>query len=136
MAANASINFPRGDGIARFDLNGEIGNAEKHKPWQAGVFSKTLLKERDMRLVLTMMDKGASMDDHHADGSVSIHVLRGTLRLRAESAETDLHAGQLLTLLPSIGHQVEALEPCAFLLTISWPESDKLRSMPHRGYGS
>ncbi|MFP5250438.1 MAG: hypothetical protein ACLGP3_11495 [Acidobacteriota bacterium] len=39
-------------------------------------------------------------------------------------------------LAPSLHHEVEALDPCVFLLTLSWPESEKLRHMPHRGYGS
>lgn len=136
MAANASVAYPHADGIARFDLAREMQQCEERKPWQAGHYSRTLLKERDIRLVLVMMETGARMNDHHADGSVSIHVLRGSIRLRAESVETDLGAGQILTLLPSIRHDVEALEASAFLLTLSWPESEKLRNMPHRGYGS
>lgn len=135
MAANP-INYPRTDGMARFDLNDEIEQAERRKPWQAGVFSRTLLKQGDMRLVLSMMESGARLEDHHAEGSISIHVLRGAIRLHAESVETTLHAGQVLTLLPAICHDLEALEPSAFLLTLSWPESEKLRRLPHRGYGS
>lgn len=44
------------DGIAQFDLPSEIANAEMRKPWPTGVFSKTLVKEQDMRVVLSLME--------------------------------------------------------------------------------
>lgn len=122
------------DGVAQFDLPSEIANAETRKPWPTGVFSKTLVKEQDMRVVLSLFEPGAHMKSHHADGSVSVQVLRGTVHLRAQAEDHELRAGQILTLLPSIRHELKASEPSAVLLTLSWPESDKLRSMPHRGY--
>jgi quercetin dioxygenase-like cupin family protein len=122
------------DGIAQFDLSGEIENAETHKPWPTGVYSKTLVKEQDMRVVLSMMEPGAQMKSHHADGSMSVQVLRGTVHLHAESADHELRSGHILTLQPSVNHDVEASEASAVLFTLSWPEGEKLRSMPHRGY--
>lgn len=35
-----------------------------------------------------------------------------------------------------VKHQVEALEDSAFLLTVSWPDNEKLQAMKHRGYGT
>ncbi len=134
MAANAPLPSSRSDEITRFNLAEEMKQAVIHKPWQAGIFSKTLVKEPDIRLVLAMLDKGAGMKDHHADGSVTIHVLNGAIRLRAESYYAELGAGQIVTLLPSVRHEVQAMEPSALLITLSWPESEKLRAMPHRGY--
>jgi quercetin dioxygenase-like cupin family protein len=122
------------DGIAQFDLPSEIAHAEMRKPWPTGVFSKTLVKKQDMRVVLSMMEPGALMKSHHADGSMSVQVLRGTVHLRAEAADHELRSGQILTLLPSIQHDVEASEASAVLFTLSWPESERLRAMPHRGY--
>lgn len=122
------------DGVTQFDLPSEIANAETRKPWPTGVFSKTLVKEQDMRVVLSMMESGAQMKSHHADGSMSVQVLRGTVHLRAQAEDHELRSGQILTLLPSIRHDLKASEPSAVLFTLSWPESEKLRSMPHRGY--
>jgi quercetin dioxygenase-like cupin family protein len=120
--------------VAHFDLQQEVYKAEDRRPWVSGIYSKTLLKQDDMRLVLTLMDANASMNDHHADGSISIQVLIGKLRLSAEGAEYQISARHLLSLEPSVRHSVLALEPSAFLLTISWPDKTKLQSMPHRGY--
>lgn len=121
--------------VSHFDLQKEVDQAESKRPWQSGVYSKTLLKQDDMRLVLTLMDAGATMDEHHADGSVSVQVLIGKLRLKAQDADHLLPARHLLSLKPSVRHSVQAVDPSAFLLTISWPTSEKLRSIPHRGYG-
>ena len=122
------------DGVAQFDLPSEIANAETRKPWPMGIFSKTLVKEQDMRVVLSIMEPGAQMKSHHADGSVSVQVLRGTVHLRAQAEDHELHSGQMLTLPPSIRHDLRASEPSAVLITLSWPEGEKLREMPHRGY--
>ena len=55
---------------------------------------------------------------------------------RCDVQAQDLHAGQILTLALGIKHDVETREDTAFLLTISLPSSEKLQSIPHRGYGS
>jgi quercetin dioxygenase-like cupin family protein len=136
MAASAPFSPPQANGIARFDLAREIAGAEARKPWASGVHSKTLVKQADIRVVLVMMESGARMDEHHADGSVSIQVMRGAIRLRAGSAAEELRKDQILTIPPSVPHDVQAIEPSVFLLTLSWPESEKLKKMPHRGYGS
>jgi quercetin dioxygenase-like cupin family protein len=122
------------DGVNQFDLPSEIAWAETRKPWPTGVFSKTLVKEADMRVVLSIMEPGARMKSHHADGSMSVQVLRGAVRLRAENADHELRSGQILTLLPSICHDVRASEPSVVLFTLSWPEGERLRAMAHRGY--
>ena len=59
---------------------------------------------------------------------------KGWPGLRAQAEDRELHSGQMLTLLPSIGHDLKASEPSAVLFTLSWPESEKLQAMPHRGY--
>jgi hypothetical protein len=41
-----------------------------------------------------------------------------------------------LTIGASIKHDVEAIEPSVFLLTISWPANQQLLAMQHRGYGA
>ena len=135
MAANkSSINtLP---GVSSLDLAGELAGSREHKPWPSGLHSKLLLKADDLRLVLIAMETGARIKEHHADGSISIHVLEGTLCIRVQAQEHDLHAGQILTLAAGIKHDVEARVDSAFLLTISWPSSEKLESLPHRGYGS
>jgi len=135
MAAQPIPNAAPND-VAQFSLEQEIADAQRHRPWQAGTFSKTLCKQGDLRLVLVCLDEGAKMEDHHADGSTALQVLNGSIRCRAGHQSAELRTRDVLTLQPSIKHSVEALEPSVFLLTIAWPPSEKLESLDHRGYGS
>jgi quercetin dioxygenase-like cupin family protein len=122
--------------VSSFDLASELAGFTQHKPWQSGLYSKLLFKSDDLRLVLVAMETGARMKDHHADGTVAVHALQGTLCVHLTKRSHDLPAGQILTLAPGIRHDVEAREDSAFLLTISWPSGEKLQSLQHRGYGS
>lgn len=124
------------DDLAHFELLREIADAEGTKPWASGVHSRTLFKKPDLRIVLIAMHSGARMKEHHADGTLSVQVIKGQIRIGAQQRTYDLRAGSLLTLSASLKHDVEALEESAFLLTISWPSSEELKAMKHRGYGT
>jgi quercetin dioxygenase-like cupin family protein len=124
------------DKIAQFDLPAEIADSERKKPWPSGIYAKTLFKKHDLRVVLISMLNAAHMKEHHADGTLSIHVLKGHLVVSANGKPHDLPAGALFTLGHSIRHDVEARSDSAFLLTISWPSDEELAAMKHRGYGS
>lgn len=124
------------DALSQFDLNDEIGQSERMKPWPSGIHARTLLKKPDLRVVLIAMEKGAKMNEHHADGTISVHPVKGKIRVRTMGGAHELQAGQLFTLAASIKHDVESLDDSAFLLTIAWPTDQQLRAIPHRGYGS
>ena len=64
------------------------------------------------------------MDQHHAEGRISIQCLVGQLLIHLPSAQTsEMSAGDVLVLDCGILHDVEALTESAFLLTICWPTS-------------
>lgn len=122
--------------IAQFDLAQEMTDAERQKPWAAGRYTKSLFKKSDFRIVMISMEKGAIIKEHHADGTLSVQVLKGAVSLAVDGKTYNLRTGGVLTLGASIKHEVEALEDTAFLLTISWPDAAKLQAMEHRGYGT
>ncbi len=122
--------------MAQFDLAREIEDSLRQKPWQSGLYAKTLFKRDDFRTVLITMERGARMKEHHTDGTISVLVIQGAVRVNAQGQTHELKTHGLFTLAPSLRHDVEALDDAAFLLTISWPPSEKLRSLEHRGYGS
>ena len=124
------------DRMAHFDLNQEIADAANRKPWPAGHYARTLFKKRDFRVVLISMEPGAHMKEHHTDGTISLQVLKGKLRMNIGGKAHELAAGSLFPLAASIRHDVEALDDSAFLLTISWPSTEELAAMKHRGYGT
>lgn len=124
------------DKLAHFDLNQEIAEAEHKRPWPSGHYARTLFKKHDFRVLLINMENGSHMKEHHADGTLSVQVLKGKLRVNVAGKPHELNAGNLFTLAGSIRHDVEALGDSAFLLTISWPSGEELAGMKHRGYGS
>lgn len=119
-----------------FDLRRETANLQEQRPATAGVSSKMLFKNADKRIVLLALKAGAKMAEHHADGTLSVQVLNGTIQFHAEGKTHYLPAGHLFTLAASVPHSVTASEDAVFLLTLSWPRDPELRSMPHRGYGT
>jgi quercetin dioxygenase-like cupin family protein len=124
------------DDLVHFDLTREITDSESKKPWQSGHYAKTLFKKTDFRTVLITMEPGSKMKEHHADGTISVQVLKGRIHFSALGRVHDLPTGSLITLGASIKHEVEAAEDSAFLLTISWPSEQELLAMKHRGYGT
>jgi len=79
------------------------------------------VKYDDFRIVLIALRANARMPDHRAEGRISVHTLRGHIRLRALQRTFDLPAGSLLALDRDLAHDVEALEDSVLLLTIAWP---------------
>jgi quercetin dioxygenase-like cupin family protein len=124
------------DKIAQFDLPKEMADSEQKKPWPSGIYAKTLFKKHDLRVVLISMQNTAHMKEHHADGTLSIQVLKGQIHVSVNGKSHDLPAGTLFTLGHSIRHDVVAKGDSAFLLTISWPSAEELAAMKPRGYGS
>ena len=124
------------DKQAQFDLLKEIADSEQKKPWPSGLYAKTLFKKHDFRIVLITMEKAAKMKEHHADGTISVHVLKGQLSFNVQGQTYDLRPGNVFTLAASIKHDVESIGDSAYLLTISWPNAQELETMKHRGYGS
>ena len=61
------------------------------------------------------------MQEHKAEGRISIHVLSGHIQLRASGRTFNLRSGGLLALDHGVSHDVHALEESALLLTIAWP---------------
>jgi len=122
--------------LAQFDLMREIADSEQQKPWPSGIHAKTQYKKQDFRVVLISLEASARMKEHHVDGTSSLHVLKGHLRYSTRGQAYDLQTGSLITLGASIKHEVESVVESVFLLTISWPDSQQLLTLEHRGYGT
>lgn len=45
--------------LAQFDLLNEIAEAGQRKPWASGIYSRTLFKKPDLRVVLISMEAAA-----------------------------------------------------------------------------
>jgi quercetin dioxygenase-like cupin family protein len=107
-----------------FDLGREIDQLTCEPQSSDGQNAKTLVKYDDLRIVLMVLKAQARVPDHKADGRISIHTVRGHIRMRALGRTFDLPAGSLLSLDRGLTHDVEALEDSALLLTVAWRGRD------------
>ena len=104
-----------------FDLTAELEQLRREETYRSGDRNaKTLAKEPDLRVVLTVLKEGARLREHQAPGPVAVQTISGRLRLHAGGQTFDLPTGHLLTLERDLPHDVEALEESAFLITIGW----------------
>ena len=71
-----------------------------------------------VRVVLFAFDAGGRLPEHSTLGFVTIHVLRGALRVGTPQRRYELTAGSLLALDPGIPHDVEATEESDMLLGV------------------
>lgn len=97
---------------------------------------EALFKMNDFPVALVSMEAAARMDEHHADGTSSVQVLKDAIRYKTHGQTYDLQAGSLLTFGALIKHGVEPVVESGFRLNISWPDNQELLAMPHRGYGT
>ena len=111
-----------------FNVQEEAHELLAQESWRNGAerSSKTLVKYSDLRLVLVAMKAGTLIQEHRTEGPVSIHCIRGRLRVAAQNQIVDLPVGDLLALDCAVPHRVEAMEESVFLLTISWPKGERL----------
>jgi quercetin dioxygenase-like cupin family protein len=60
--------------------------------------SKTLLKSDGLRIVLTALRAGATMDNDDPDEAVAIHALQGSVRVGAAGEDVSVGMGELVCL--------------------------------------
>jgi quercetin dioxygenase-like cupin family protein len=87
----------------------------------AGHRQITVSHHGPVRLVLFAFDAGGRLPEHSTLGFVTIHVLRGALRVTTPQRSYDLGAGSLLALDPGIPHDVEATTESDMLLGVYPP---------------
>ena len=104
-----------------FDLNDQIQQLKSEPAWQNGRNAMTMVKYPDFRIVLMLMKAETRIEEHHADGRISVQTIAGHIRMHVAGKDIDLPVGHLLALDHGVRHDVEALEDSAVLLTIAQP---------------
>ena len=101
-------------------LGEQVERLRQEPTWRArGRNSITLTKEPGLRLVLMLLGKGTRLSEHRAAGSLTFHVLTGSVTFRAGARVESLGAGDLIVLESTVPHEVEAFEESACLLTLA-----------------
>lgn len=114
--------------VRQFDLAEEARQQRQEDAWLRGTgrSSKTLVKHRDLRIVLISMKANTRMHEHKASSRISIQTVAGHVRVHLPEQTADLSAGRLLVLDQCLPHDVEALEDSDILLTLSWPPEEEI----------
>jgi len=89
---------------------------------KSGRAAKTLVKEGSLRITLVALTGGTSLASHHIAGPVSIHTLRGCMRITTDMTSVDLTRGGLVALDENVAYTARAIGNTAILLTVVMPE--------------
>ena len=82
------------------------------------IVSKTILDKPVGTITLFAFDKGQKLSEHTAPYDAVVQVLDGTARIRIETKEVKILAGQIIILPANIPHAVSAEEKFKMLLTM------------------
>lgn len=107
--------------LAVLDLDGASSRLRESASWRLhGHAAATLVRERELRVVLIELRAGARMAAHRTTAPVSIHALRGRVHLIVADRTITLAAGQVLILDSNVAHDVHADVDSAVLVTLAW----------------
>jgi quercetin dioxygenase-like cupin family protein len=83
--------------------------------------SRTLAKETDFRVLLTVLRAGAALDDQDGAMRASVQVIEGRATLGIDGDESVLEAGDLAVMDSGNAWLLQAETECAVLLTLALP---------------
>jgi quercetin dioxygenase-like cupin family protein len=108
--------------VGQFRIDDEVARLKQESAWQSGTRNAiTLVKHGPLRVVLMALRSGTHLEEHHAVGPLTLHVLSGMVRVHTIGRAMDLGRGTLLALDASVEHDVEALEESTLLLNLVQP---------------
>jgi quercetin dioxygenase-like cupin family protein len=97
-------------------LGAQLERLRREPGWRAGDRNAiTLFKTPALSLVLKA---GARLHEHRADGTLTVQVVSGAVRVDAGGRRVDLAPGEVLVLEPGLEHALEAGPESAVLLTL------------------
>lgn len=108
-----------------FDLDSQLQQLRAEEAYQrSGRAGRTLARSGRLRITLVALASDHRIGTHRADSPMTLHVLTGHIRFRAEGRERELGAGQLLFFGPGDANDLVATEESSLLLTISALDDD------------
>lgn len=77
-----------------------------------------VVRHGPVTIILLLFDTGGLLQEHSADGVVTIQVRTGRLKVVVDEEAREVGSGELVALAPGVPHSVLALEPSEMLLTV------------------
>lgn len=116
----SSINRPLAGPLLTFDLEEQLRELRTEDSFRrSGRAGRTLAKSGRLRVTLVAMQTGNVIGTHQADSPMTLQVLQGHIRFRANDGEHEMRTGELLFFGPGDAHDITAQEESSLLITIS-----------------
>lgn len=127
----SSMNRPLAGPLLTFHLREQIESLRAEDAYRrSGRAGRTLAKSGRLRVTLTAIAEGASIGTHQADSPLTVQVVEGHIRFRAEGEEHEMGEGEVLFFGPGDAHDIRATRETALLLTLSAVGDDYLMESP------
>ena len=108
----------RKDEAAIINVEHLIRLAKEDVAWKSEkLYSKTLLKDAELRIVLIGIHEGSAIEMHEADSTVCLHVLEGILIYATEQKTLPVSEGEMFIVEKGTLHGLSAKIPTLFLMT-------------------
>jgi quercetin dioxygenase-like cupin family protein len=108
--------------LMQFAFDVEIDSLRAEPEYESGDRnSRTLAKETDLRVLLTVLRAGAALDEQQGDARTTVQVVDGVATIELDGEQTSLSQGQLAVVDRGAPWLVVAQTDCAVLLTIAFP---------------
>lgn len=105
-----------------FSLAEEIEALRQEPQWAGNdKNSRTLAKNVDFRLLLTILHTGASLEEKDGEARASIQLLEGSADLDVDGEVGRIEAGQVAVVDSGRPWTLRATSDCALLVTFAWP---------------
>ena len=113
---------PLMDRVMSFNVADEIQSLRSESEWSENERnSRTLAKEVDFRVLLSVLHTDATIDEQDGDARASVHVLEGSAELDVGGETTSLQEGELAVVDAGQSWVLRATSDCAVLITLAWP---------------
>jgi hypothetical protein len=107
--------------LLTFDLSREAALLHEEPIWREhGHNARTLIKQRDFRLVLISLRGGRDVHERESNEPVAIQPLRGAIRVHVPTEVVELGPQQLLSVDKRVPYGIEASEDSDLLLWVGW----------------
>jgi quercetin dioxygenase-like cupin family protein len=117
--------------VLAFNLDDELALLHRELEWQTfGRNSKTLVKQPDLRVILSALRRGVRIAEHTTRARICVQTLSGHVRMHVGDTTLDLPQGHFVALDWGMPRYVEAIEDSGFLMTLTWDEVASNRAAP------
>ena len=100
------------------DLSALTQQAKMEEGWTTRLYSKTILKNDELRIMLIGIHEKSEIEMHEAEATTSIQVLDGELMFVTKDEVVLVDKGELITLERGTWYGLRAKEPTIFLMTM------------------